>query len=53
MDLVKKFWPRQMVAQLVLLLLVALLLANLIAVTGTQLTGSLLHPFQDRWPWSG
>ena len=44
MDLVKKFWPRQMVAQLVLLLLVALLLANLIAVTGTQLTGSLLHP---------
>ena len=40
----RRFWPQKMVGQLVLLLVMALLLANLVALLTLQLAGSLLHP---------
>lgn len=44
MRLKRLLWPRNLVGQLMLLLVVALLLANLIAIAGIQLVGALLHP---------
>lgn len=38
------FWPSNLPGQLMLLLVTALLLANLIAIAGIQRVGALLHP---------
>lgn len=40
----RALWPRRMVSQLLWLLALSLLLANLMAIVGIQYAGSLVHP---------